>query len=254
MAWSTIHMTRIYPLPIIALLILSGCGVRPVRLEDYPRPPQFSNFLELEIGKPAPDFELQTIDGEIWRLSGQRGKIVVLQFASATSPAFVQSLDDFQREVLSAYLLHPGVLFVYVFGQEAHPELLSAEDRAKMRKAPDEYRLAAAAQYYYRLRFGNGSVSYDLSGMIPAAQNVVILVDDMDDSAGSSYGYGRGGTTNPAFLIGSDGMLASKALYTLYYLSQSGYQAGNLPLMIQTLLRANQEHGADGSVTTNRHE
>jgi len=233
-------MTRIYPLPIIALLLASasGCGHVPARLQDYPRPPQFRNFLELEIGGAAPDFELQTITGETWRLSDQRGKIVALQFASATSPAFVESLDDFQREVLAAYILHPDVLFVYVFGSEAHPELLSDEDRARLRKTPKEYRLAAASQYYYRLRFGNG-VSHDLSGMIPAAENVVILVDDLNDTAGNLYGYGRGGTTNPAFLIDSGGKLVSKALYTLYYLSQSGNQAGNLPLMIQTLLRAN---------------
>jgi len=211
-----------------------GCGYRPIKM--YDRPPQFRSFLDMKVGDAAPDFVLSDISGNDWRLSDQKGKLVVLQFASATSPPFVQALDDFRREVLSQYLLNPQVVFVYVFGEAAHPELLSDEARGRLERDPHLYRVEEARQYYYRLQFREGS-DYNIAGLIPAASNVVILVDAVNNPAGVRYGYGQGGTTNPAFLIDQDGVVVGKGLFAAEFLSGSGYRAGNISQMIHSRLR-----------------
>ena len=217
-----------------ALVPVLGCGYP--RIETCARPAQFQSFLHLVIGQPAPDFQLEGIDGKPWRLSEQRGKLVFVQFGSSTSPSFVQSLDDFRREVLSRYLLNPQVVFAYVFADEAHPELLSVAERKQYRQNPHQFRAQSARQYYYQLQFRNDG-RYLLSGFIPSAENVVILIDDAANSAARAYGYGRGGTTNPAFFVDQNGILLAKALYTNEFLAPSNYKAGNLPVMLQTRIK-----------------
>jgi hypothetical protein len=221
-------------LAALALCMLAGCG--HTALKTYPRPERFSNFLELSVGSPAPDFQLRDINGNAWRLEDQRGKIVVVQLASATSPSFVQNLDDFQREILARYLANPDVIFVYVFSIEAHPELLTHAERREMGENSYQYSLASARRYYYTLKFKDRG-KYDVSGMIPAATNIALLVDTIDGAVGLTYGYGRGGATNPAFLIDADGKLAAKALNAADFLSPTGFLAGNLPLMLATRIK-----------------
>ena len=220
-------------LVVASISTLAGCG--HTRLKRYPEPESFRNFLTLTVGKPAPDFQLRDIDGNTWRLADQKGKVVVMQFASSTSPGFVQDLDDFQREVLTRYLLKPDVVFVYAFTTEAHPELLSHRERRQIDRDRRQHMLNAAGRYYYTLKFKDHG-SFHVSGLIPAAENVVLLVDTVDGSVGATYGYGRGGVTNPAFVINKDGTLIAKALKTSDFLSPSSFLAGNLPLMIQAQL------------------
>ena len=221
---------------VIGAWIVGVIGCHTAKIKNYERPPQFRNFLELTLGQSAPDFELKDVAGKPWRLSEHRGKLIVLQFVSATSPPFVQSMDDFRREVLSRYLLSPDVLFVYVFGQEAHPELLTSDARDQLEEGEYMQRLDAAKSYYYRLRF-RAKDTYEMSGLIPAAENVVLLVDEIANPVAPTYGYGRGGAINPSFLIDQSGMLASKALYSGEYLASTNYRAGNLSTMIQSRLK-----------------
>ena len=219
---------------VVAAACAVGCHT--AKIKNYERPLQFRNFLELTLGQSSPDFELKDITGKPWRMSEHRGKLIVLQFVSATSPPFVQSIDDFRREVLSRYLLNPDVLFVYVFSQEAHPELLSSEAKDQLDEGEYVQRLDAAKSYYYRLKF-TAKDTYDMSGLIPAAENVVLLVDEIASPVGPIYGYGRGGVVNPTFLVDQSGMLVSKALYSGEYLAPTNYRAGNLATMIQTRLK-----------------
>jgi len=217
-----------------AMILLAGCTYP--NLQQQPRSENFHAFLELEAGRKVPDFQINDTSGALWRLSDHFGKLIVLQFASSTSPAFVASLNDFQREVLSRYQADDAVLFVYVFSTEAHPELLSPARRQELEQNDYKFRMDAARQYYYTLRFREGK-RYDLSGMILAATNVVILVDDPATSASALYGYGRGGTTNPTFLIDEDGVLLAKGMSASDFLAPTGYLAGNLPVLIQAEMK-----------------
>jgi peroxiredoxin len=73
----------------------------------------------LEVGQPAPDFDLPTLDGTARvRLSAQRGvKPVVLIFGSYTCPPFRRELPAVQQ-VFETYRDRASFFFVYV--EEAH--------------------------------------------------------------------------------------------------------------------------------------
>lgn len=49
-----------------------------------------------EIGQPAPDFEVQTLDGETFRLSDCRGKVVFLNIWATWCPPCVREIPDIQ--------------------------------------------------------------------------------------------------------------------------------------------------------------
>lgn len=51
------------------------------------------------VGKPAPDFDIETLDGGRFRLSAQRGKVVVLEFWATWCGPCVQSLPEVVRTV-----------------------------------------------------------------------------------------------------------------------------------------------------------
>jgi peroxiredoxin len=62
---------------LAGIVVLSSCENRveekPVKVGEVA--PQFA-----ELGKPAPDFMLQDINGKSWRLSDFRGKVVLVNF------------------------------------------------------------------------------------------------------------------------------------------------------------------------------
>ena len=110
---------------MLLLLILAACGCSSYpRAKVYPLPdwtgPAFDT---LTIGLPAPAFTLDDLAGQPWRLREQRGKVVVLVFASNTDPSYVGSLDAFNAEAIEPFGNNPGVLFVTIYSQESHPEL-----------------------------------------------------------------------------------------------------------------------------------
>ena len=50
-----------------------------------------------EVGKPAPDFELQTLAGETFKLSEQAGKVVFLNLWATWCPPCVDEIPDIQK-------------------------------------------------------------------------------------------------------------------------------------------------------------
>ena len=50
-----------------------------------------------EVGKPAPDFELTTLDGEVFRLSDQLGKVVFLNIWATWCPPCVAEMPEIQK-------------------------------------------------------------------------------------------------------------------------------------------------------------
>jgi peroxiredoxin len=59
--------------------------------------------LGASLGKPAPDFSLKSADGQTWKLSDQKGKVVVLEWFNEGCP-FVkkhytsQNMQNLQKQ------------------------------------------------------------------------------------------------------------------------------------------------------------
>ena len=78
------------------------------------------------VGEEAPDFEAVTLNGKKTRLSGFRGKTVVLEAGSGTCPATVGTTNDMQKLVRK----YPDVVFVLLYVREAHPGERTSEHRS----------------------------------------------------------------------------------------------------------------------------
>lgn len=99
---------RIVAAAVAALLILALVGLLAWGLSNRTSPTGLSGFTR--VGRPAPDFLLQSFDdGEIL-LSRQRGKVVVINFWSSTCPPCRDEASDLE----SAWRAYQdrGVLFV----------------------------------------------------------------------------------------------------------------------------------------------
>jgi len=51
------------------------------------------------LGQPAPDFALPTLGGEVFRLSDQRGKVVLVNFFATWCPPCIDEMPHLQDEV-----------------------------------------------------------------------------------------------------------------------------------------------------------
>ena len=228
---------------ILAALLLAGCVSVPTA-EKHPVPEWFKPaFDALAEGLPAPDFTLPDLSAHPWRLADQRGRVIVLMFASNSDPSYVMALDALNREVAGPFADRDGVRIVTVYSQESHPELANGGANPDLIiPATIEERRLAASQPEYRLRFRFNRKDYDVCGKRPAGGNCVALLDGIDPQgepvAGKLYGYGRGGSTNPVFVIDAQGLLVLKSVWLRDVLAPTGHRRGNLAETVRRLLDA----------------
>jgi peroxiredoxin len=85
---------------LAGLLVLSGVWLAANRTDASSDFPQVS-----EVNRPAPDFELQTLDGQVAKLSDYRGKIVLINFwgtwcepCKAETPALEQAYSELKDD------------------------------------------------------------------------------------------------------------------------------------------------------------
>lgn len=76
-------------------------------------------------GKPAPDFELSTIDGSTVKLSDQKGKVVLLDFWSTWCPPCVAALPHVQKLADDKELAEKGLVVWAVNVGEKKPRIES---------------------------------------------------------------------------------------------------------------------------------
>ncbi len=137
-------------------------------------------------GARAPDFEAETLDGHIIRLSDYRGdRNVVLTFGSATCPMTAGSIGG-MNDLYEEYNRH-DVKFLFVYVREAHP----GEDIPAHESMEDKI---CAAE---RLRDEE-----DIE--------MPILVDDLRGSIHRKYGR----LPNSTYVIDKSGRVAFRALWT----------------------------------------
>ncbi len=146
---------------------------------------EFSTFrAQSPVGSPAPDFELETTDGETIRLSAKRGKIAVFMFVAMTCPP-ARTQVDLWRALHKKY--DPGdvdIFFVYSrerhAGERGFPEFKDTETT--------EERVAYAK-------------------MMSKITDVPIVVDPIDERTLRAYGM----VPNAAFVIDRDGVIVFKS-------------------------------------------
>ena len=93
--------------------------VKAETLFDGPGQQEFA-ATELE-GEPAPDFEIETIDGETFTLAEHKGKVVVLDFWATWCKPCVKALPIIQK--VTSGFADQGVVFVAVDLQEPNEKV-----------------------------------------------------------------------------------------------------------------------------------
>ena len=128
-------------------------------------------------GQPAPDFELEDLDGHPVRLSSLRGAPVVLEFGSYSCPIFSDRVPEMERLARE----HREAEFVVIAVREAHPGEIAGPDRSEAQKRQAATRLALEEGIRRR-----------------------VLVDHLDGTVHHAYG----GAWNPVYVIDARGLVA----------------------------------------------
>ena len=123
--------------------------------------------------QPAPDFALATLSGETFRLSEQRGKVVVLNFWATWCPPCREEIPDFVA--LQHEFRDRGVVFVGVSEDE--------EGEAVVRPFAEEYGIN------YPIVFDDGTLTTRFEGVTGYPTTYLI------DQEGRILAYMPGGLT-----------------------------------------------------------
>ena len=138
-----------------------------------------------EPGDRAPDFELRSLEGDVFRLSDFRGeKNVVLTFGSATCPMTAGSVGGINK---LAKKFGDAVQFVFIYAREAHPgDSLPAHS-----SIAEKVRAAELLRAEEEI-------------------DIPVLVDDLKGTVHRKYSK----LPNPAFIIDKSGRIAFRAMWS----------------------------------------
>ena len=138
-----------------------------------------------EPGDRAPDFELRSLEGDVFRLSDFRGeKNVVLTFGSATCPMTAGSVGGINK---LAKKFGDAVQFVFIYVREAHPgDSLPAHS-----SIAEKVRAAELLREEEEI-------------------DIPVLVDDLKGTVHRKYSK----LPNPAFIIDKSGRIAFRAMWS----------------------------------------
>jgi len=138
-------------------------------------------------GEPAPDFEAETLDGYVVRLSDFRGKRhVVMEFGCITCPPFILSIKHGQKSYRELWRKYSslGFEFFIIYTNEAHP----GEEIKPLKSYAEKLEHARMLRDYEDV-------------------DIPIIVDGLDGPLHMSYG----GLPNSCFVIDRDGVLVYKS-------------------------------------------
>ncbi len=144
------------------------------------------------VGAPVPDLSIRKLDGSTVQLSSYKGRVVVLEFGSYSSPSFrkrAAAMEQLKNQ------LGGVATFLLIYTKEAHPSGGWEIDRNKDEKISVT---------------PHGSTSDRRAAATKARDGLKItlptLIDEMDDSVSDALGASE----NSLIIIGRDGTLVAR--------------------------------------------
>ena len=134
-------------------------------------------------GSPAPEFRLETLEGDSVSLSDLRGRPVVLEFGSYTCPIFCGHVEAMERVAGR----HPEASFLVLYTREAHPGEMTREHRTL------EHKRAAARRLVDEEHMRR-----------------TVLIDNLDGSVHRAYGA----AWDAVYVIDAHGNVVLRQLWT----------------------------------------
>jgi len=187
-------------------LCLTGC-VSQEGLLTRENPYGRADFEDVPIGAKSVDFALRDIQENTRRLSElYQNAFVVMQFASASSPEYVNNLHDMGIVMLD--YRREDVIFLTIYTVEANPTYLDEAERP--RTWEDRLALARLFRYEYPYR-KHGKRRHAAGTKLPNHPNRIALVDELPDVVASIYGAHPKNAPNPCFIIDPAGAIVAKA-------------------------------------------
>jgi len=202
---------------VLFLWLAGGCslGQRLIGREDAPEVTRDNtygraDFRDVPVDAQAIDFALRDIRGKVRTLSSlYADSIVVVQFASASCPYYVNNLREMGALVQD--YRRPEVLFLTVYTAEANPGYLSVDEQPHTWE--DRRKLAARFRYEYSY-LEHGKRRHAAGTKVANYPNRITLVDSLPDVVASIYGYHPEHADNPCVIIDRGGVIAAKARRT----------------------------------------
>lgn len=108
-------ITRRMILP--ALMILLGTAAVGQAETQKPEPPTPAETTLTEVGQPAPDFTVDTLNGSPFTLSGHKGQLVLVNWFATWCPPCQQEMPHLQAEVWERFGKQ-GLVMISVARQE----------------------------------------------------------------------------------------------------------------------------------------
>ncbi|HTW94800.1 MAG TPA: deiodinase-like protein [Tepidisphaeraceae bacterium] len=107
------------PPPVVDPSTAERIAAQRQAIAAAPESPQGLAPTGSQIGQIAPDFSLTSLDDQVMNLSNMKGRVVVLEFGSYSSPSFrdrVAAMDRLRAQFSGV------AMFLIVYTREAHPE------------------------------------------------------------------------------------------------------------------------------------
>jgi peroxiredoxin len=162
-------------------------------------------------GERAPDFELRTLDGDLFRLSDYEGnRNVVLTFGSATCPMTAGSIHGI-NDLYEAFA-GEGVEFLFVYVREAHP----GDEIAAHSSLDDKIEAAELLREEEDIE-------------------MPIAVDELNGTVHKKYGK----LPNSTYVIDKSGRVAFRSLWS---------RPGEIRAALEELLERQEERGVEHAV------
>lgn len=105
---------------LAVLCVFVGCPKDETQTAEEGLTPQ--ETVLIDVGDTAPGFELTTLDGEVFNLEAQRGKVVLVNFFATWCPPCREELPYLEKEVWQRF--DPASFSLIVVGREEDDDVI----------------------------------------------------------------------------------------------------------------------------------